>query len=76
MLAAASPRLCPGTMSFLHLRVESFPSHGCPKYSACCNMEKVEQESSHYLGHVTLVMGNKGASEVDLSLLPQMQASV
>ena len=31
-------------------------------------MEKVEQESSHYLGHVTLVMGNTGATEVNLFL--------
>ena len=39
-----------------------------PKYSAYCNMEKVEQESSHDLGHKILVMGNTGATEVELSL--------
>ena len=60
--------LCPGTMSLLHPRVESFSSHGCPQYSACCNMENVEQESSHDVGHVTLVVGNTGATEVDLFL--------
>lgn len=68
MVETGSPRLCPGTMSLLHPRLESLPGHDFPKYSAYCNMEKVEQESSHDLGHEILVMGNTGATEVELSL--------